>query len=61
MITQEELEEMKEQTGFGRESIWRYKAILLLDEHNSYEHTAYDQNRRYIYDPKMGLMEEENG
>ena len=61
MIRQEELEEMKEQTGFGRESIWRYKAILLLDEHNSYEHTAYDQNRRYIYDPKMGLMEEENG
>ncbi len=57
MIAQDELTRMKERTGFGKEGIWMYKEILLLDESCCYEHRTGKRIVKYCYSPKTGLME----
>lgn len=57
MIPWDDLEKMKAATGFGNESPWKYKAILLLDEEDSYTVRGKGKDKTYHYSSVIGLTE----
>lgn len=57
MIPWDDLEKMKAATRFGDESPWKYKAILLLDEEDSYTVRGKGKDKTYRYSPVIGLTE----
>ena len=56
-IPWDDLEKMRAATGFGDESPWRYRRILLLDEADSYTVRVKRKDKIYRYSPVLGLTE----
>lgn len=59
MIPTSEMINMKEKTGFGNESLWKYKDMIILDENNCYECMTENGKKKYCYSKETGLSEAE--
>ena len=57
MVPLSEMTRMKKETGFGDESLWKYKNMIIMDEDNCCECTVNGEKKQYCYSKEIGFFQ----